>query len=131
MHFRFELANDVIIPASGETAIDIAKAACVKMDGVALGGDVNILRTTVDGVFLAHYLNHYRKFEIASIAQGNTVAHLYASQLKNIPIEIPAEQEQEKIVNLLTAIDRKIEAISRQIDGCDRFKQGLLQKMFV
>lgn len=53
--------NDVIIPASGESAIDIAKAACVKINGVALGGDLNILRTVINGIFLAHYLNHYKK----------------------------------------------------------------------
>jgi len=48
-----------------------------------------------------------------------------------LPLPHPVLEEQEKIVNFLTLIDRKIEAISRQIDGCDRFKQGLLQKMFV
>lgn len=58
-------ANDVIIPSSGETAIDIAKAACVCIEGVVLGGDINILRSKIDGRFLAHYLNHYKKREIA------------------------------------------------------------------
>src|SRR5690606_6824071 len=33
--------HDVIIPASGETKIDIAKASCVMHDDIALGGDLN------------------------------------------------------------------------------------------
>ncbi len=70
--------NDVIIPASGESAIDIAKAACVKINGVALGGDLNILRTVINGIFLAHYLNHYKKTEIAS-TRGRKYADCSAS----------------------------------------------------
>jgi type I restriction enzyme S subunit len=125
------MENDVIIPASGESAIDIAKAACVTINGVALGGDLNILRTAINGIFLAHYLNHYKKYEIASLAQGKTVVHLYSSKLKNIQIEIPTKKEQEKIADFLTAIDRKIEAVSRSIGLVEQFKKGLLQKMFV
>jgi type I restriction enzyme S subunit len=37
-------ANDVIIPASGETQIDIATASCVLKSGIALGGDLNIIK---------------------------------------------------------------------------------------
>src|SRR5690606_9385529 len=37
-------ANDVIIPSSGETQEDIATASCVMKDGIALGGDLNIIR---------------------------------------------------------------------------------------
>ncbi|MEM9273757.1 MAG: restriction endonuclease subunit S [Cyanobacteria bacterium P01_F01_bin.143] len=125
------LENDVIIPSSGETAIDIAKASCVNVSGVALGGDLNILRTQMNGNFLSYYLNHHKKIEIARIAQGNTVVHLYSSQLKNINIEVPIHKEQEKIVNFLIKINRKIEAISRQIEQTELFKKGLLQKMFV
>ena len=123
--------NDVIIPSSGETAIDIAKAACVCIEGVVLGGDINILRSKIDGRFLAHYLNHYKKHEIASAAQGNTVVHLYNSHLKNIEIDIPTNKEQEKIAEFLIAIDQKIEAVAKQIELTEQFKKGLLQKMFV
>ena len=49
--------NDVIIPASGETQTDIATASCVLKDGVALGGDLNIIKTKLNGVFLSYYLN--------------------------------------------------------------------------
>ena len=124
-------ANDLIIPSSGETAIDIAKAACVCIEGVALGGDINILRSKMDGRFLAHYLNHYKKYEIASAAQGNTVVHLYSSHLKNIEIEVPDKKEQAKIADFLIAIDQKIEAVAKQIELTEQFKKGLLQKMFV
>ena len=36
--------NDVIIPSSGETHEDIATASCVMKNGVALGGDLIVIR---------------------------------------------------------------------------------------
>ncbi|WP_162143072.1 restriction endonuclease subunit S, partial [Pedobacter glucosidilyticus] len=57
--------NDVIIPASGESKIDIATASCVLKSGVALGSDLNIIKTDNDGVFLSYYLNSKKKMEIA------------------------------------------------------------------
>ena len=59
-------ANDVIIPASGETQIDIATASCVIKSNVALGGDLNIIKTANNGVFLSYYLNNRKKIEIAN-----------------------------------------------------------------
>jgi type I restriction enzyme S subunit len=56
---------------------------------------------------------------------------IYLGDLAKINLYLPGIKEQEKIANFLTAIDRKIEAVSRQIEECDRFKQGLLQKLFV
>ncbi len=52
-------ANDVIIPASGETHIDIATASCVVRKDIALGGDLNIIRSNANGVFLAYYLRRF------------------------------------------------------------------------
>lgn len=49
-------SGDVIIPASGETQLDIATAACVLKDDVILGGDINILSHQQNGVWLAYYL---------------------------------------------------------------------------
>ena len=42
-------SNDVIIPCSGETHIDIARASCVKDDNIALGGDLSIIRSKNNG----------------------------------------------------------------------------------
>ena len=58
--------NDVIIPCSGETAIDISTARCVPFNGVLLGGDLNIIRLkNQNGGFFAYQLNGKRKVDIA------------------------------------------------------------------
>jgi type I restriction enzyme S subunit len=41
------------------------------------------------------------------------------------------EKEQIKIANFLTALDGKINIVSRQLDSAIAFKKGLLQQMFV
>lgn len=123
--------NDVIIPASGETHIDIATASCVTVDGVALGGDLNIIRTKQNGIFLAYYLNNACKHAIAGMAQGSSVIHLYPDQLKRLRLHLPTVKEQTKIANFLTALDRKIESVAQRITHTQAFKKGLLQQMFV
>ena len=124
-------ANDVIIPSSGETQLDIATASCVLKAGVALGGDLNIIKSDVDGVFLAYYLNNAKKQSIANLAQGISVVHLYANQLKTMDLDIPEKQEQRKIAQFLTELDDKINAVDTQIQSAQQWKQGLLQQMFV
>ena len=122
--------NDVIIPASGETQIDIATASCVLNAGVALGGDLNIIKTEINGVFLAYYLNSAKKRDIAQIAQGISVVHLYSSQLKTLNINIPSPQEQQKIASCLSALDELIMAQAEKIEQLKMHKKGLMQGLF-
>ena len=123
--------NDIIIPCSGETAIDIAKASCVTKSGVALGGDLNILKLNENGIFLSYYLNNKAKYQIVSLAQGASVVHLYEDHLKKLKIKVPILQEQQKIADFLSAIDSKIEKISDELENLKEFKKGLFQQMFV
>ena len=124
-------SNDIIIPSSGETAIDIATASCVTGDNIALGGDLNIIRTKQNGIFLAYYLNNAKKHKIAKLAQGSSVIHLYSTHLKDLKLELPSLKEQTKIANFLSAIDTKISQTQTQLDTTKEFKKALLQQMFV
>lgn len=123
-------ANDVIIPASGESQLDIATAACVIRSGIALGGDLNIIKSSINGVFLAHYLNSRKKLEIAALAQGNSVVHLYPTQLKGLNVQIPTPHEQQKIAAFLTAVDDKIQQLSRKKELLEQYKKGVVQQLF-
>ena len=126
----FSEYNDVIIPGSGETQLDIATASCVLKDGVALGGDLNIIKTKINGVFLAYYLNNAKKNDIATLAQGNSVVHLYASQLKTLSLNIPVNKEQQKIASFLTAVDDKIQRLTKKKALLERYKKGVIQQIF-
>lgn len=124
-------AGDVIIPASGETKEDIATSACVVNDGVALGGDLNIIRSPIDSRFLSYNLNGSRRREIARVAQGDTVVHLYPTQLSGLKIHIPVDQaEQELIADSLSSLDTQIVAQELKLKALDSHKQGLLQQLF-
>jgi type I restriction enzyme, S subunit len=124
-------ANDVIIPASGETQIDIATASCVMKSGIALGGDLNIIKTKNNGVFLSYFLNSAKKQEIANLAQGISVVHLYSSQLATLNISFPTLPEQTKIATFLTAIDQKIQTLKKKKSLLENYKKGVMQKLFL
>lgn len=122
--------NDVILPASGETKIDIAKASCVTLENVALGGDLNVIRSKDNGIFISYYLNGPKKREVAKVAQGDSVVHLYLSQLEKLELLIPKEQEQQKIADCLSSLDELIEAEDQKLEALQRHKKGLTQEIF-
>ena len=123
-------ANDVIIPCSGETAEEIATARCVLKDDILLGGDLNIIRLHgYDGSFMSYQLNGKRKYDIAKVAQGVSVVHLYGEHLKNIKTINPSLNEQKKIANLLSLLDERISTQNKIIEKLESLIKGIAQNI--
>ena len=121
-------ANDVIIPCSGETAEEIATARCVLKDDILLGGDLNIIRLHgYDGSFMSYQLNGKRKYDIAKVAQGVSVVHLYGEHLKNIKTINPSLNEQKKIANLLSLLDERISTPNKIIEDLKKLKSAIIE----
>ena len=119
-------ANDVIIPCSGETAEDIATARCVLNGNILLGGDLNIIRLHgYDGAFMSYQLNGRRKYDIAKVAQGVSVVHLYGEHLKGVKTINPCLEEQKKIAKLLSLLDERIVTQNKIIDKLQSLIKGL------
>ena len=124
-------ANDVIIPCSGETAIDISTARCIPFNNILLGGDLNIIRLKHDdGGFFAYQLNGARKKDIARVAQGVSVVHLYGENLKHIRVYHPAIEEQNKITRLLSLIDERIATQNKIIEDLKKLKSAISKQVF-
>ena len=124
-------ANDIIIPSSGETAIDISTARCVLSPDVLLGGDLNIIRLKDgDGRFFSYQLNGVRKYDIAKIAQGVSVVHLYGESIKGLTVSFPSNKEQQKISTLLSLIDERIATQSKLIEDLKKLRSAISKLVF-
>lgn len=124
-------ANDVIIPSSGETKEDIATASCILKDGIAIGGDINVIRTSNNGIFLSYYLTYVKKNDIARIAQGVSIIHLYNEQLRDLVVELPNSiKEQQRIADCLQSVDNVIKSYEDKITALELHKKGLMQQLF-
>ncbi|WP_297791133.1 restriction endonuclease subunit S [uncultured Anaerococcus sp.] len=125
--------NEVLIPSSGETAEDLARASHMNISNVLLGGDLNIIEPN-DGVnshFLALELsNGSVKQSLSKKAQGKSVVHLYNTDIKNQKINYPVIEEQEKIGDLFKKIDDLIEIQEGKVAKMEDLKKSMLQKMF-
>lgn len=124
--------NDLLIPASTTTnGIDLANVVALNYENILLGGDITILRNKQlsDNIFYAYYLTHYKKYQLARLAQGSTIVHLYYSHFKNLDIDYPSLAEQQKIADFLTNIDEQIELLKQELEQLRLQKKSLMQKL--
>ena len=129
----YSQGNEVIIPASGETAEDIARASAVGISGVLLGGDLNILHPYdfINPAFLALAIsNGVAQKELAKKAQGKSVVHIHNSDIQEVPIAYPLRIEQEQIVGMFRNLDNLITLHQRKYEKFVNIKKALLEKMF-
>lgn len=113
----YSQGNEVIVPASGETAEDIARASAVEKSGILLGGDLNILRPfdCINPRFLALAIsNGEPQKELAKKAQGKSVVHIHNSDIQKVTISYPLRAEQDRIVAVFRHLDHLITLHQRE-----------------
>ena len=121
--------NDILMPCSGETAIDLATASCIQKDQVAIGGDITVIKTNQYAPFITYYLNQ-KKTEIAKYAQGVSIVHLYPKDFKVMNIRIPSINEQKMIIGLLEEITKKEQLLESKYQQYQEYKKYLMQQIF-
>ena len=129
----YSKGGEVIVPASGETAEDIARAATVDKSGILLGGDLNVVMPNKDinPAFLAISIsNGNSQRELSKKAQGKSVVHIHNEEIRNLVIPFPNKVEQNKIVAYFANLDHLITLHQRKCEQTKKLKKYMLQKMF-
>ena len=130
--------GDIVLADASEDYADIGKSIEIidlNEAQVVAGLHTYILRPDTSEISkgFGAYLMQARptRLEVMRVAQGTKVLGLPKAYFSFVVLNIPHPEEQTKIANFLSAIDRKIEQAATQITENQTYKKGLLQQMFV
>ena len=130
----FSKGCEVIVPAFGETAEDIAVASSVRSPGIMLGGDLNVVTPSreIDPDFLAIGITYGRAHsDLAKRAQGKSVVHIHGEDIADMSFTYPGIREQRAISSFILNFDDLIALHLRELNHLKLQKKALIQQMFV
>ena len=129
--------GDLIIADASEDYADIGKAIEVKdiNDEKVLAGLHTILardekNITINGFKGYLFLTEDLKTDIKRIANGISVLGISKNNLSKLNVNIPNKNEQHKIVDFISSIDKKIELLEDKHTNYQNFKRYLMQQIF-
>ena len=125
--------GDILFAGSGETVEEIGKAvAYLGNEKAYAGGDVVILSTTngVDAECLSYVLEtDFVRRQKRVLGQGNSVVHIYSSDLSKVKIPLPPLPEQKAIAQVLSTADAAIHTTEKIIAQKELRKKWLMQQL--
>lgn len=89
------------------------------------------IRTKENAKFIYQYL-HLQNFvdKVIERCTGTSYPSINSSDLGNIQISIPTLPEQQKIASFLSAVDEKIQRLTRKKELLVQYKKGVMQQLF-
>ena len=125
--------GDILFAGSGETVEEIGKAvAYLGNEKAYAGGDVIILSTKkdVDAECLSYILEtDFVRRQKRVLGQGNSVVHIYSSDLSKVKIPLPPLPEQKAIAQVLSTWDEAITKTQTLINQKELSKKWLMQNL--
>ncbi|MNK07666.1 EcoKI restriction-modification system protein HsdS [compost metagenome] len=94
----------------------------------------NMFKITFDKIVLNDFAEQYFKFpetlkKITDGSASSTMPAINFGFLKKLPFILPPLSEQQKIAEILSTVDNKIEVIYQQITETKELKKGLMQRL--
>lgn len=125
--------GDILFAGSGESLEEIGKAvAYIGKNKAYAGGDVIILSTKkdVNPECLSYALEtDFVKKQKRVLGQGNSVVHIYPSDLSKVKIPLPPFPEQKAIAQVLSTTDAAIHTTEKLIAQKVLRKKWLMQQL--
>ena len=123
-------SNTILISINGT----IGNLALYNNEKVVLGKSacyLNINEKDTDKLYVFNLLRTCKiKRFFNSELTGSTIKNLSLTTIKNTKLNLPTKPEQQKIAAFLTAVDNKIEQLSKKQALLGSWKKGLMQQIF-
>ncbi|MCK8635902.1 restriction endonuclease subunit S [Apilactobacillus kunkeei] len=123
--------NSVIFPMSDVTPNGLAKCSVVNVTRVKAGGDILIfsMNQEISSRYISYFISGNKK-KVLKLVSGTSVKHISSKSISKILISFPELNEQQKIGDFFTKLDKLIELQTQKVDQLKKLKRGYLQKMF-
>lgn len=122
--------NDIVMVQSGH----VGECAVITDEYAFSNCHALIVLTPQADVASAFYVNYFYsdigKKLIYKIKTGNTIEHILASELKTLEVTKTEFIEQQKIAVFLSAVDSKIDQLTRKKELLEQYKKGAMQNIF-
>ena len=95
--------------------------------------NIVILKTNslLDSVFFQlAYSSYSVQKQISSVTAGSTQGVINTKEIGKLNIIFPSLPEQQKIASFLSAVDEKIQQLSRKKELLEQYKKGVMQQLF-
>jgi type I restriction enzyme S subunit len=114
--------------------VNVGSIAMLEKDIEGALSPMYVIFETVDGKLLPEYMKQFIKSSwfighVRCLTQGSVRDSLSFDALEQIRIFAPSIDEQKRIANVLSAIDKEIELLERKRDSLKKQKKGLMQKL--
>jgi type I restriction enzyme S subunit len=119
--------NSILVALYGATAgeVGVLKVhACSNQAVLAVSSSSNNL----DNSYLYYYLKSSTR-KLLQLVQGSGQPNLSKKIIDSIQLLIPPLPEQQKIAEILSTVDDKINNIERQIKETEQLKKGMMQRL--
>lgn len=119
-------SKSVIFPKRG-AAIFTNKVRLLSKEAMV---DTNIMclkpKADIDSEFLYYFI---LSFGLDKIADTSSIPQINNKHIYPITLNLPPLKEQQKIADVLSTVDAKIEVIDQQIQETQELKKGLMQRL--
>jgi len=127
----FPKVNDIVLT----TEAPLGEIALLKDEKVALAQRIITLQTKKDvcySPFLKYYFqNDEGQQLLQSRSTGTTVEGIKSAELKKIEVSLPPLPEQERIAEVLSSLDDKIDLLHRNNKTLEQLAETLFRQWFV
>ena len=123
--------NDILICVRNGSQRLIGKNAIInkEFDQVGFGAFMTVYRSDFNP-FLQHWFQTVDYYKNVHKNLGATINSINGSDLKKFKVPFPKINEQQKIADFLTAVDKRIELLEKKKTLLETYKKGVMQKIF-
>lgn len=122
--------NDILLCSRNGSKALIGKSALIDSDiNATFGAFMTVIRAN-NGKFINQLINTREFFRQINMNLGATINQITSSNLNNFKFKVPSHQEQERIANFLTKVDKIIEKQEEKVKNLENYKKGMIQKIF-